>query len=59
MTVVGYGVENGKGFYKVLNSWGRQWGENGYFRIYEDLSNANTCGITAIGFIQPTGFAEL
>ena len=41
---VGYGVENGTPYYKVKNSWGATWGEDGYIKL-EIVDGKGTCGI--------------
>jgi C1A family cysteine protease len=46
VVIVGYGVDakTGLQYWKVRNSWGINWGEQGYFRIQRGV---NMCGIEA------------
>ena len=44
---VGYGVDAGKEYYKVKNSWGADWGEKGYIRLGRGskFNPSGQCGI--------------
>ena len=43
--LVGYGTSNGIDYWTVKNTWGKSWGENGYFRIRR---GRGTCGINCL-----------
>ena len=50
--IVGYGVENGQGYYIIRNSWGSRWGESGYIRM---AYGEGACAVTTCFSVLPLG----
>ena len=55
VTLVGYGTDGGKDYWKIKNSWGKSWGEEGYIRV---IHGKDECGL-ADSASQPTGVKSL
>jgi hypothetical protein len=37
--IVGWGTENNKDYWIIKNSWGTEWGDNGYFKMIRGTNN--------------------
>ncbi|XP_045477254.1 ervatamin-B-like [Harmonia axyridis] len=47
VTIVGYGVQDGFQYWLVRNSWGHNWGDQGYFKMARNYGNNCQIGISA------------
>ena len=45
VTLVGYGTENGQGYWLVRNSWSASWGEAGYIKLHRGTDEEQNCGV--------------
>jgi len=50
INAVGYGVDGGRKYWLLRNSWGAYWGEKGYFRMSRDHKNACSINLTGVTF---------
>ncbi|KPJ00735.1 Tubulointerstitial nephritis antigen [Papilio xuthus] len=52
--IIGWGEDRGDRYWVVANSWGRQWGENGYFRIARGSNEADIESFVVTGLSDVT-----
>ena len=50
VTLVGVHQDDQENYWKIKNSWGTSWGENGFVRLDRNLNNGNLCQICQYGF---------
>ena len=57
--IVGWGIENNKPYWQIKNSWGADWGDNGYFKMIRGVNNCeleSNCISLQPDFFNPIDF---
>jgi len=49
VAIIGYDAEEGEDYWEVKNSWGTDWGENGYIKFHRETGlGIGICGINLL-----------
>ena len=51
--ILGWGTEKGTDYWLVANSWNRNWGENGLFKIVRGTDECKFETFITAGYVKP------
>jgi len=50
VSLVGVYQDDTQNYWKIKNSWGPSWGENGFIRLDRSVNSGNICSVCSFGY---------